>query len=185
MTRLAAANKARRAQAYRFTILAKGIQTVEDHRLQYPHARQYRTWYGMTATVNLKSKRMHKTGFGIFVVSHPAAVNWLLRKGLSEADGIALSLRHELGHLQTLPLVLAWAGLVAAMSVDLTLWIRIPVILVSSQAAWEMMAEFFTWAGGVQFYRTCYAEARRLPRIIFWLIAGLMTSGGTFLFATS
>lgn len=184
MTRLAAAEKAWRAQANRFGILAEGSQTVEG-RLQYPHTRQYRTWYRMTATVSLRSERMHKTGFGIFVVSHPAAVNLLLRKGLPEAEGIALSLRHEFGHLQTLPLVLVYAGALAAMSADLTLWIRILVVLISSQAAWEMMAEFFTWAGEAEFYRSCYAEAGRLPRIIFWLLASLVTAGGTLLLVAS
>jgi len=126
---------------------------------------------------------MHKSGFGIFAVSHPAAVNWLLRKGLPEADGIALTLRHEFGHMQTLPLVLVYAGALVAMSGALTLWIRIPVALISSHAAWEMMAEFFTWFGGVDLYRVCYAGAGKFPRIIFWLMAGLMISGGTFLLA--
>jgi hypothetical protein len=180
----AAADKAWRAQANRFAIPARDPKTVEV-RSQYPHTRQYRTWYGMTGTVTLKSELMHKTGFGIFVVSHPAAVNWLLRKGLPEADGIALSQRHEFGHLQTLPLLLIYVGALVVMSADLSPWMRIPAVLISSQAAWEMMAEFLTWAGGVRFYRARYAKAGRLPRIIFWLLAGLMTSGGTFLLATS
>jgi hypothetical protein len=156
-----------------------------EGRSQYPHTRQYRTWYGMIGTVTLTSELMHKTGFGIFVVSHPAAVNWLLRKGLPEVDGIALSLRHEFGHLQTLPLVLAYTGAMAVLSGDLSLWIRIPAVLISSQAAWEIMAEFLTWAGGVRFYRARYAEAKKLPRIIFWLLAVVMTAGGTLLLVAS
>ena len=139
----------------------------------------------MTATVTLKSELMHKAGFGIFAVSHPAAVNWLLRKGLPETDGIALTLRHEFGHLQTLPLILAYTAAMAVLSGDLSPWIRIPAVLVSSQAAWETMAEFLTWAGGVRFYRACYADAGRLPRIIFWLLAGLMTAGGALLLVAS
>jgi hypothetical protein len=48
--------------------------------LQYPQILKRRMWFGITATVNLKSKFMHKAGFGNLLVPHPAAVNWLLRR---------------------------------------------------------------------------------------------------------
>jgi hypothetical protein len=74
-----------------------------DDLSSYPQRHQCRTWYGLTGTVILESDIAHKAGFGRLVISHPAAVNWLLRRGLPRADAIALSLRHEFGHLQTLP----------------------------------------------------------------------------------
>ena len=78
------------------------------------------------------------------MVPHPAVVNLFLRLGLPETDGIALSLRHEFDHMQTLPPALVYVGALLSMSVNLSPWARIPVVLISSQASWEMMAEFFT-----------------------------------------
>ena len=98
-------------------------------------------------------------------------------------DAIALSVKHELGHLQTLPLALAYASVLAALSGKGSPWIRIPAALISSQAVWEIMAELFTRASLGQFYQTRYAGIKRLPRILFWLLAGLMASGGVILLA--
>jgi hypothetical protein len=39
--------------------------------LQYPQILKRRTWYGITAPVNLRSSFMHKSGFGALLVHHP------------------------------------------------------------------------------------------------------------------
>lgn len=97
----------------------------------------------MTSTVNLTSGFMHKSGFGKCVVPHPGAANRLLRKGLTAQDGINLNFRHEFSQLQTLPLALVYAGVLLTVSLNLPLWIRIFIAVISSQAAWEMIAGFF------------------------------------------
>lgn len=147
----------------------------------YPQHHQCRTWYGLTATIILVSRFGHKAGLGRWVVFHPAAVNWLLRKGLSVEDAMALSLRHEFGHIQTLPLVLLYAGALVLLSANVTPWIRWPALLIDSQAVWEMMAELFTWAGRIEFYQACYAGVPRSPRILFWLLASATAAATAFL----
>ncbi len=76
--------------------------------LQYPQILMHRTWYGITATVNLQSRFVHKSGLGTLLVPHPAAVNWLLRRGLKMETAISLIIKHEFGHLQTVPFALLY-----------------------------------------------------------------------------
>jgi hypothetical protein len=49
---------------------------------------------------------IHKSGFGTLLVSHPAAVNWLLRRELKTENAISLIIKHAFGHLQTVPFAL-------------------------------------------------------------------------------
>jgi hypothetical protein len=62
--------------------------------LRYPQILQRRTWYGINANVTLKSKFVHKAGYGNLLIPHPAAVNWLLRRGLKMQDVISLGIHH-------------------------------------------------------------------------------------------
>ena len=114
--------------------------------LQYPQILKRRMWFGITATVNLKSKFMHKAGFGNLLLPHPAAVNWLLRQGLKTKNAISLSIHHEFGHLQTVPFALLYAGILLWVSIGegTMSWLKILFLAVSTQAAWEIMSESFT-----------------------------------------
>jgi hypothetical protein len=118
---------------------------------------------------------------GKLVVFHPAAVNWLLRINLSEEKAIALSLRHEFCHLQTLPLAVFYAGMLVIFSADASPLLRWPAILIGSQAVWEMMAEFLTLAGRFESYQAIYAEVTSIPRIVFWLLAAMAACPAVFL----
>ncbi|MGB5424786.1 MAG: hypothetical protein WBN03_21645 [Desulfobacterales bacterium] len=151
--------------------------------LQYPQILQRRTWYGITATVNLKSKLMHKAGYGNFLVPHPAAVNWLLRRGLKTENAISLSIHHEFGHLQTVPFVLLYAGILLSMSFGegALSWFKIFFLAVSTQAVWEILSEFFTLFNDIEGYRTCYDGVKILPRVIFWLSSCLLALAGAFI----
>ena len=151
--------------------------------LQYPQILQRRTWFGVTAIVNLKSKFMHKAGFGNLLVPHPAAVNWLLRQGLKMENAISLSIHHEFGHLQTVPFALLYAGILLSVSIGegTMSWFRILVFAVSSQAVWEMMSEFFTLFSDIESYRACYIGVEKLPRIIFWMSSSLLALAGALI----
>ena len=151
--------------------------------LQYPQILKRRTWYGITATVNLKSKLMHKAGFGNFLVPHPAAVNWLLRWGLKTKYAISLSIHHEFGHLQTVPFVLLYTAILLSVSIgDGTMsWFKITIFAVSTQAVWEILSEFFTLFSDIEGYRACYDGVKILPRIIFWLSSFLAAFAGAFI----
>jgi hypothetical protein len=139
--------------------------------LQYPQILKHRTWYGITATVNIKSRFMYKSGFGNFLVPHPAAVNWLLRRGLKMENAISLIIQHEFGHLQTVPFALLYAGILLSVSIGegTMSWFKILFLAVSTQAVWEMMSESFTLFSDIEGYRTCYDGVKKLPRVIFWL----------------
>ncbi len=151
--------------------------------LQYPQILKRRTWYGITATVNLKSKLMHKAGFGNFLVPHPAAVNWLLRWGLKTKNAISLSIHHEFGHLQTVPFVLLFTAILLSVSIGegTISWFKILIFAVSTQAVWEILSEFFTLFSDIEGYRACYDGVKILPRVIFWLSSFLAAFAGAFI----
>ena len=156
---------------------------MAEVELRYPQILKRRTWYGITATVNLKSKFMHKAGFGILLVPHPAAVNWLLRRGLKMENAISLSIHHEFGHLQTVPFALLYAGILLSVSIgeEAMSWFKILFLAVSAQAVWEMMSESFTLYSDIEGYRTRYDGVNILPRVIFWLSSFLAAVAGAFL----
>jgi len=147
---------------------------------QYPQVLQLRTWYGINATVTLRSKYIHKTGFGNFLIPHPAAVNWLLRRGLKMKNSVSLSIQHEVGHLQTVPFALLYASILLSITNgERTLsWFKMLILAVSTQAVWEIMSELFTMFRDIESYRACYDGVTRLPRIIFWLSSCLMAFAG-------
>ncbi len=151
--------------------------------LQYPQILQHRTWFGFNATVTLRSKFMHKTGFGNLLILHPAAVNWLLRRGLNTKNVISLSIQHEVGHLQTVPFALLYAGilLLASWGEGSMAWFKIPFFVVSTQAAWEITSELYTIFRDIESYRACYDGVQKLARIIFWLLSVLMAFTGALI----
>jgi hypothetical protein len=151
--------------------------------LQDPQILKRRMWFGITATVNLKSKFMHKAGFGNLLVPHPAAVNWLLRQGLKTKNAISLSIHHEFGHLQTVPFVLLYAGILLSVSIGdgMISWFKITIFAVSTQAVWEITSEFFTLFSDIEGYRTCYDGVGKLPRVIFWLSSCLLSFAGALI----
>ena len=151
--------------------------------LQYPQILKRLTWYGITATVNLKSKFMHKAGFGHLLVPHPAAVNWLLRHGMKMENAISLSIHHEFGHLQTVPFVLLYTAILLSVSIGegTISWFKILIFGVSTQAVWEILSEAFTLFNDIEGYRTCYDGVKILPRVTFWLSSFLAASAGAFI----
>ena len=64
--------------------------------------RKLRTWYGLTVTLRFYGTHWAAVGP---MPPHPQLVNMLLRVGLSNEDSVHLQILHELGHLQSLPLI--------------------------------------------------------------------------------
>jgi len=156
---------------------------MPEEKMSYPQILHRRTWYGIDATVNLNSEFIHQAGYGSFLVPHPAAVNWLLRHGLKPENAISLCLRHEFGHLQTVPFALLYAGmLLSASLIEGTMsWIKILALAVSTQAAWEIMSELFARFSDIEAYRAGYQGAQYPPRIIFWLSSCIAVLAGTLI----
>jgi len=141
---------------------------------------QTRTWYAVKATVTIGPGFLHKAGFGRLLIPHPPVINWLLRQGLTEDARLTLSFTHEFGHFQIAPLAVLYTAvnftaIIATGHVNL---IKIMLVFISTHAAWEMMSEVNTIMSDVQFYRKCYKRVPKLPRIVFWILAGALTTVG-------
>lgn len=137
-------------------------------------------WFGVNATVTIGPCFMHHAGFGKISVPHPPVINWLLRQGLAEDVRYAMNFTHEFGHLQTVPLAVFYTGVMLALAsiTRHTGLIEISLVLISTHAAWEIMAEIFTIASDVPLYRKHYEEITVIPRVIFWFFTGTLTITG-------
>jgi hypothetical protein len=144
-----------------------------------------RTWYGMNGTVIIGSGLMHKSGIGKLIIPHPAVVNWLLRLELPDNYRLPLRLMHEFSHLQSAPLAVAYttahyAAIILADRVRLSILL---LVLISTHAAWEIMAETHTIIHNAPFYHASYASVSSVPRAIFWFgTIALTLMGWIFVF---
>jgi hypothetical protein len=137
---------------------------------------QNRTWYGLNATVIIGPALMHWTGWRGLRIPHPGVINWLLRKGLTDNARDTLSVKHEIGHLETMPLAVLYMAMnlsviFAAGQTDLR---NIILALISTQAAWEVMSELFTITSSAQLYRKIYEGVTRIYRTVFWIFSGIL-----------
>ncbi len=141
---------------------------------------QNRTWYGMNATVIIGPGFIHRAGWGRLLIPHPPVMNWLLRRGLTENVRYALSLTHEFGHLQSVPLAVFYAAVnfAAIIAVGQANLMKIIVVFVSTHAAWEIISELFAITCDARFYHKCYEEVTIIPRTIFWVSTIALTLMG-------
>lgn len=137
-------------------------------------------WFGVKAAVTIGPGFMHHAGFEKISVPHPPVINWLLRQGLTKDVQYTLSFTHEFGHLQTMPLAVFYTGIMFALAfiTGHTDLIEIILVLISTHAVWEIVAEIFTIAGDAQLYREYYEEITVIPRVIFWIFTGTLSITG-------
>lgn len=140
-------------------------------------------WFGLNATVTIGPGFIHNAGFGKISLPHPPVINWLLRQGLNEDARYTLSLTHEFGHLQTISLAVLYTGVMLALAsvTGHTSLIEIIIVLISTHAAWEIMAEIFTIANDVPLYREYYKEITVIPRAMFWIFTGTLFITGWYI----
>jgi hypothetical protein len=93
-----------------------------------------RTWYGLTLTLRFYGTHWASVGP---MPPHPQLVNMILRIGLSKEDSMHLQILHELGHLQSLPLMVLAAILPVLSSA--------PVLpsAVGLFVLWEILSEAY------------------------------------------
>ena len=144
---------------------------------------QRRVWFGMNATVTIGPGFIHKAGFSKILLPHPPVINWLLRQRLTDEARYTLSFTHEFGHLQTAPLAVLYTGVMLALAYVTvhTGLLEIVLVLISTHAAWEIMAEIYTIASNVPLYRKYYEKITLIPRVIFWIITGAFAVTGWFI----
>ena len=139
-----------------------------------------RTWFGLNARVTIGPVFVHRAGFRGVVIPHPAVANLLLRMGLSAQLERNLSFAHEFAHFQTAPVLFVYMAVVFVVAYIKTLtgMGEIIFLLVSIQAAWELMSEGFVVLENPVAYRRSYNGITRLPRILFWAVGGMLAVAG-------
>ena len=144
---------------------------------------QRRMWFGMNATVTIGPGFIHNAGFSKILLPHPPVINWLLRQRLTDEAWHTLSFTHEFGHLQTVPLAVLYTGVMLALAsvTGHTGFLEIVLVLISTHAAWEIVAEIYTITGNFLLYRKYYEKITVIPRIIFWILTGTLTVIGWFI----
>lgn len=142
--------------------------------------RAKRTWFGVAAKVTIGPGFVHKTGFGRLVIPHPPLANWLLRLGLPGDRSRNLIFAHEFAHFQTAPVLFVYGFVLIFLAYvkDRTGIEEIFFLVVNMQAAWELMSEGMVVLKDTAVYRNSYKGVTRLPRILFWFVAAMLTAGG-------
>ncbi|MHB8772787.1 MAG: hypothetical protein ACYC7J_17470 [Syntrophales bacterium] len=142
--------------------------------------RYKRVWFGANARVTIGPGFLHRAGFGDIVIPHPPVANGLLRLGLPRHLSRELSFVHEFAHFQTAPVLFGYIFMIIVL-----LYVKgrtgmgqILFLLVSVQAVWEIVSESFMVLENSALYRRSYDGVTKLPRILFWATAGMLTAAG-------
>jgi len=149
-------------------------------KAQGSETRYKHVWFGTKAKITIGPGFLHKSGFGALLITHPAVTNWLLRRRLPEHSSRTLSFAHEFAHIQTAPMLFAYMVVVFIINYlkGQTGVEEILLLLVSIQAAWEMMSEGLVVFEDFAVYQASYKGITRLPRILFWGSMGILAAAG-------
>lgn len=149
-------------------------------RIKDSETRYKRVWFGANARATIGPGFIHKAGLGGLVIPHPPLANWLLRLGLPGHLSRDLSFAHEFAHFQTAPVMFVYMLIVfvLALITAKTGMAEILFLLVSVQAAWEILSEGLVLLENSAAYRISYNGITRLPRVLFWTLAGMLTATG-------
>lgn len=129
------------------------------------------TWYGLPVKIAVSSDNFHWVSVFRLTIPHPGVVNLVARQGLPLDLRLELTGRHELGHLQTLPvpllhlLISLWPRRGQPIGTRLLRWL---VIVLTNQVVWELAAEGYVLAT----YRRAVKAQRPLSArgiyVVFW-----------------
>lgn len=143
------------------------------------------SWYGLSAEIVVEGSLWHLVRLGRLALYHPPLVNLVLRYGLPREARLQLSLLHEFGHLQTLPVAvlhLLWLVVYGRFRRPTKAETGAAVLaaVVAHQATWELASESYVMAHTGPEYRRIYREhPNPLGHVVFWggmaLLAALLT----------
>ncbi len=144
-----------------------------------------RSWYGLRAEIEVENEHWHLVRACGVTLNHPPIVNLILRRGLPREDRNRLSLLHEFGHLQMLPIALAHALLLVLAG---RWWGRgtkgtlavLGSAVIAHETVWELASEVYVAASaGSEYGRIYRAHPNRVGQALFWagttLLAALTT----------
>lgn len=142
------------------------------------------SWYGVNGVVRAAGGMDCDIEVEGHAFPHPSLVNQFIRRGLPGDVRVLLGARHEVGHLQTLPLAgLFFLTLLAAILYNPRDGVRKTIgLLVGVQAAWELASESYVVGHiGTRAYSRVYAKPS-LTLVLFWIggsiaaIAGMLAA---------
>ncbi len=146
--------------------------------------RRVRAWYGLPGEIVIDGDQWHLVKVGPLPLPHPPLVNRFIRRGLPPEARLALSYRHELGHLQTLPLALAhafwlWRRLPGPHRETSALrLVRLVSGLIAHESVWELAAESYVIAGsGARYWRIYRGQSKRRLALFWGGMTGLALLG--------
>ncbi len=150
--------------------------------------RRVRAWYGLPGEIVIEGDYWHWVKAGPVPLPHPPLVNLFVRQGLPRDARFQLSYWHEMGHIQTLPLALAyvvWLWRRRSKRRPRSVWargLRLIIALIAHEAAWELAAEGYVIAKGGRMYPRLYRTYRNpLPALFWGGIAAIAALGTLFL----
>lgn len=125
-----------------------------------------RSWYGVPARIVATDRGLCNVAFIGIPLPHPCLINLVIRHGLPELIKARLFFLHELGHVETLPLlvlplILLWRGWKASPS---------PLILnlLALGSFWELVAEIYVIFRSRREYVAAWRQSRNPAALVFW-----------------
>lgn len=140
-----------------------------------------KTWFGLPVDITVASNHCHRVVVLGLAMPHPGLVNLFARWGLPVDERLALTWRHEFGHLQTIPVPLAHLMLILWPRRGRrggSRWLRVLVGFVAHQALWEVAAESYVVA-------SAGPDRFRSRSRVGWVIYALLWAGMAFLAVAS
>ena len=141
-----------------------------------------KTWYGLPVDIAVSGSNWHRVMMPGIALPHFGLVNLIARRGLPLDERLALTWRHEFGHLQTLPVPLAHLLLILWPRRGRSKgsrWLRVLVGLVAHQAVWELAAEGYVAFHSMREHNHPYSTACRHVYAGWWSAIGLLAVAGT------
>ena len=144
-----------------------------------------KTWYGLPVYISVSSNNLHRITVPGLTIPHPGLVNLVSRWGQPVESRLALTSRHELGHLQTLPvpalhlLLLLWPRKGRPAGSKIFRWL---IFILTHQVVWKLAAECYVVATDRQAVKDYRTPLTRGLYYGFWSsMAALAVSGTRFL----
>jgi hypothetical protein len=144
-----------------------------------------RTWYGLDAEITVTESNFHRVKLPKITLPHPGVVNCFSRLGLPINIRLALTARHEFGHLQTLPvpilhLLLLFLGARGMKKPLFRGWSRFWLVFLTHQTLWEVAAESYVVLTDRRAITTPRPHWARGLYALFWGGIIVFSAAGTF-----
>jgi len=145
-------------------------------------ASRARTWYGLPIDISVSSSNWHRVEVLKVPLPHPGLVNFLSRWELPLEERLELTYRHELGHLQMLPVPLAHLFFILWPHPGRRpgpRWLHWLIGFLTHQAVWEITAETYVAASAPREYPIPRTRFGRFLYASFWGSMIILSFAGT------